>query len=99
MKQNIVQITIGLNLIVDHQKSVIYLKNAVDLVLIQMIAIGIENVIVRENEMTEIENVLQELVIGVNMSVLQVKQNNKKKIICVLISKLIKFSEKVLLQL
>lgn len=65
---------IGLNLIVDRQKSVIYLKNVVDLVLIQMIAIGIENVIVRENEVTEIENVLQELVIGVNMSVLQVKQ-------------------------
>lgn len=74
MKQNIAQITIGLNLIVDHQKSAIYLKNVVDLVLIQMIAIEIENVIVRENEVTEIENVLQELVIGVNMSVLQVKQ-------------------------
>lgn len=74
MKQNIAQITIGLNLIVGHQKSAIYLKNVVDLVLIQMIAIEIENVIVRENAVTEIENVLQELVIGVNMLVLQVKQ-------------------------
>lgn len=75
MKLNIALITIGLNPIVDHPKSVInQLKNVVDLVQIQMIATEIENVIVKENEVTEIENVLQELVIGVSMSVLQVRQ-------------------------